>query len=122
MTGALVVGVGMRTGADAADILDAVRAVAAEVEVACLATVDRRAEEPGLVAAAAELGVPVVAFTPDELAAVAVPNPSVRTAAALGAPSVAEAAALLAATGGRLVVRKRVVGGITVATAMFGGR
>ncbi|WP_280357584.1 cobalamin biosynthesis protein [Nocardia otitidiscaviarum] len=122
MTGALVVGVGMRTGADAADILAAVRAVAAEDEVACLATVDRRAEEPGLVAAAAELGVPVVAFTPDELAAVAVPNPSVRTAAVLGTPSVAEAAAVLAAAGGRLVAHKRVVGGITVATAVFGGR
>ncbi|MRH93269.1 cobalamin biosynthesis protein [Nocardia sp. SYP-A9097] len=113
------VGVGLRAGAEAAVIAAAVRESLGDFAVACLATVDRRADEPGLVAAAELLGVPVVVFTADELARVVVPNPSARTAAAVGTPSVAEAAAVLASGGGELVVRKTVVGGITFAAAMI---
>ncbi|WP_280266305.1 cobalamin biosynthesis protein [Nocardia wallacei] len=118
MTGAeFVVGVGLRPSVRAVDIVDAIREAVGDKVVRCLATVDRRAGEPGLVEAAAELGVPIVAFEVAELAEVEVPNPRARTAAAIGAPSVAEAAALRAAAGGDLVVPKRVRPGITVAVA-----
>lgn len=111
------VGVGARSGTSAAVVVAAVREALGDMTIECLATVDRRADEPGIVAAAAEIGVPLLTFTPDELATVPVPHPSPRTAQALGTPSVAEAAALLASDGGELVVPKTVVGGITLAAA-----
>ncbi|MBF6329448.1 cobalamin biosynthesis protein [Nocardia transvalensis] len=113
----VIVGLGFRPGASAESILAAVRDAVNPCRIRCLATVDRRATEPGLRAAAADLAVPIVAYTSEELASVEVPNPAARTAAALGTPSVAEAAALRAAPTGELIASKRVVGGITVAVA-----
>ncbi|WP_315986113.1 cobalamin biosynthesis protein [Streptomyces sp. t39] len=74
-------------------------------EVTALATLDVKAAEPGVVAAAARLGVPVTAYTSARLAAVPGAGGSAAVLAAVGTPSVAEAAAL--AGGGELVVRKR---------------
>ncbi len=73
--------------------------------VAELATVDAKAGEPGLVEAARRLGVPLVTHAAEELARVAVPNPSDAPLAAVGTPSVAEAAALVG--GGELLLPKR---------------
>ncbi|MGX1811390.1 cobalamin biosynthesis protein [Nocardia sp. NPDC055321] len=115
----LAIGIGMRPGSSAESILTAVRDAAAGAPVACLATVDRRAAEPGLIAVAAQLGVRIIAYTPTQLTDVAVPNPSDRTAMALGTASVCEAAALLAARSAELRIRKRKVAGITVAAAVM---
>ncbi|PKW06985.1 cobalt-precorrin 5A hydrolase / precorrin-3B C17-methyltransferase [Streptomyces sp. 1222.5] len=106
----LVVGVGASRGAPAEEVLgligEALRAAGLSAgSVAELATVDAKAEEPGLVAAAERLGVPLVTYSAGELAAVEVPNPSDAPLAAVGTPSVAEAAAL--AGGGELLVPKR---------------
>ncbi|MFE2303376.1 precorrin-3B C(17)-methyltransferase [Streptomyces sp. NPDC059445] len=106
----LVVGVGASRGASVEEVLDLVRDALREAglsvpSVAGLATVDAKSEEPGIVGAAERLGVPVVTYTAEELAAVAVPNPSDAPLAAVGTPSVAEAAALLG--GGELLVPKR---------------
>ncbi|MCF3136262.1 precorrin-3B C(17)-methyltransferase [Streptomyces olivochromogenes] len=106
----LVVGVGASKGAPVDEVLGLVEAALADAglsarSVAELATVDAKAEEPGIVGAAARLGVPVVTYSAGELAEVAVPNPSDAPLAAVGTPSVAEAAAL--ARGGELVVPKR---------------
>lgn len=110
----LLVGVGARRGASAAEVLGLVRRTLGEAgwgteAVLALATAAGKATEPGLVAAAAELRVPLLAFDPARLAAVAVPSPSATVRAAIGAPGVAEAAALLAAgpAGGELLVGKR---------------
>lgn len=112
----VVVGIGARPGVTGDEVLAAVDAVIPRgVDVQALATVDRRADEPGVRAAAAERGWPVVGLAVDDLAAIDVPTPSARVAAALGAPSVAEAAALSA--GGALVVPKTVLGRVTVAVA-----
>ncbi|WP_067888068.1 cobalamin biosynthesis protein [Nocardia vaccinii] len=123
-SGELVVGVGYRPATDAADIVRAVREVLGDENFRCLATIDRRAGEPGFSAAAAELGVPVTAFTPDVLAEVPVPNPASRTRAAVATSSVAEAAALLACEkycgAGYLVIPKTVLGSVTVAVARCG--
>ncbi|GHE12030.1 cobalamin biosynthesis protein [Klenkia taihuensis] len=111
-----MVGVGARPGVSADLVLAAVDAVLpAGARVRALATVDRRAAEPGVRDAAAARGWPLVAFPVEALAAVPVPSVSARVAAALGTPSVAEAAAL--ADGGRLVVPKTVRGPVTVAVA-----
>ncbi|MEU0433336.1 precorrin-3B C(17)-methyltransferase [Streptomyces sp. NPDC006290] len=106
----LVVGVGASRGAPVDEVLglvgDALREAGLSVRsVAELATVDAKSEEPGILGAAARLGVPVVTYSAGELAAVAVPNPSDAPLAAVGTPSVAEAAALVG--GGELLVPKR---------------
>jgi cobalt-precorrin 5A hydrolase/precorrin-3B C17-methyltransferase len=119
----LVLGVGASTGADpeglARLVRDALAAAGLHAEaVGAVATVDRKAGEPALVAVAAGLGVPLRALPAAALAGVPVPNPSGVVAAAVGTPSVAEAAALLAAgPGGRLVVEKRRTADATVAVA-----
>ncbi|SCX39676.1 cobalt-precorrin 5A hydrolase [Klenkia marina] len=112
----VVVGVGARPGTPADEVLAAIDAVLPPGStVAALATVDRRAAEPGVQAAAAARGWPLVGLAVDRLAQVPVPTVSARVAAALGTPSVAEAAAL--ADGGELVVPKTVHGQVTVAVA-----
>ncbi|MFJ3230508.1 precorrin-3B C(17)-methyltransferase [Streptomyces sp. NPDC086787] len=106
----LVVGVGASKGAPAEEVLeligDALRDAGLSLaSVAELATVDAKSDEPGLVAAAERLGVPLVTYPAGELARVEVPNPSEAPLAAVGTPSVAEAAALV--RGGELLVPKR---------------
>ena len=101
----LVAGVGCSRGCPADELLTLIDAVLAEAggTLAALATVDRRASEPCVVAAAR--GLPLRTYGADELADVDVPTPSAVVARHVGTASVAEAAALLA--GGRLVVAKR---------------
>ncbi|HEX6513303.1 MAG TPA: precorrin-3B C(17)-methyltransferase, partial [Chloroflexota bacterium] len=106
----LVLGIGCSSGAPAAEVEELARAALGQADaslesVAELATIDRRSEEPGLLGFAARWHLPVHCFTPYELAAAAVPNPSHAVAAAVGTPSVAEAAALLA-SGAPLLVPK----------------
>ncbi|MGW1213319.1 precorrin-3B C(17)-methyltransferase [Streptomyces sp. NPDC002499] len=106
----LVVGVGASRGAPVNEVLglisDALRAAGLSVaNIAELATVDAKADEPGIIQAAQRLSVPLVTHSAEELAAVEVPNPSDAPLAAVGTPSVAEAAALVG--GGELLVPKR---------------
>ncbi|QFQ96365.1 cobalamin biosynthesis protein [Streptomyces phaeolivaceus] len=106
----LVVGVGAAIGVSVVEVLGLVESALREAgvsrgDVSVLATVDARAGEPGLVQAAERLGVPLVSYPAEELAAVAVPNPSGTALAAVGTASVAEAAALVG--GGELLVPKR---------------
>lgn len=108
----LTVGVGASRGVGADEILALVRRVLHEGglmpdAVRELATVDAKAGEPGLLAAADRLEVPLRTYPADVLAAVEVPTPSDVTRTAVATPSVAEAAALTASgPGGRLLVRK----------------
>lgn len=106
----LVVGVGASKDAPLDEVLGLVEetlrdAGLSALSVAALATVDAKAQEPGIVGAAERLGVPVVTYAPERLASITVPNPSGAPLAAVGTPSVAEAAAL--AEGGELLVPKR---------------
>lgn len=112
----ITVGLGAVSGVSADEVLAAVDAVlpagAAPVR---LATLDTRARETGVRAAAARRGWTLVGSPAAALAAVPVPTPSARVAAAVGTGSVAEAAALL--SGGTLTVPKLVHGRVTVAVA-----
>ena len=106
----LVVGVGASKGAPVEEILGLIESALGDAglspkSLAELATVDAKADEPGIVEAAARLGVPLVTHSAEELASVEVPNPSAAPLAAVGTPSVAEAAALV--RGGELLVPKR---------------
>ncbi|TXJ72680.1 precorrin-3B C(17)-methyltransferase [Streptomyces lavendulae] len=106
----LVVGVGASRGAPVDEVLALIESTLREAglsprSVTELATVDAKSKEPGILGVAERLGVPVVTYSAEELAAVEVPNPSAAPLAAVGTPSVAEAAALLG--GGELLVPKR---------------
>ncbi|MEV0441148.1 Rv2231c family pyridoxal phosphate-dependent protein CobC [Streptomyces spectabilis] len=120
----VVVGVGAGRGVPVEEVLGLVReclrdAGLSPLSVRELATVDAKRDEPGVVGAAARLGVPLVTYPADELARVAVPNPSGASLAATGTPSVAEASAL--ARGGELLVAKRKSAGrATCAIAWWG--
>ena len=117
----LVVGVGCSRGAPAAEILGHLDATLAEAglvaaSIVALASVDAKRDEPGLAEAARARRWPLRFHPAEELARLAVPNPSAAAARAVGTPSVAEAAAL---AGGRaeLVVPKRKTARVTVAVA-----
>ncbi len=122
----LVVGIGASRGAPADELDDLVTAVLGEAGLAaesvrCLATIDVKADEPGIRAVAHRRDWPLTTFTAAELSDVDVPSPSEVVRAAVGTPSVAEAAALLAARrAGRdasLVAPKRTSAMGTVAVA-----
>ena len=67
-------------------------------DVAAAASIDLKADEPGLLALAALHGWSMNFYTPAQLAAVPVPNPSETVRKYTGSPSVSEASALLAAS------------------------
>ena len=115
----LVAGIGASTAPPADEIADLLAEALAEAGLSrsslhCVATIDRRAGEPGITS----LGLPVVSYSSDQLAHVDVPNPSAVVQAAVGTASVAEAAALLAAgRGATLLVAKTASAHATVAIA-----
>ncbi|MGW5383033.1 cobalamin biosynthesis protein [Nocardia sp. NPDC003963] len=112
----LAVGLGLRPDLSTERILAALAEALPGQRIASLATLDRRAAEPGPRGAAAVLGVPLHSYSAEQMARVPVPNPSARVAAALGIPGVAEAAALLSGTG-PLLVPRQVAGAVVVAAA-----
>jgi|GEM_PF-1374302 len=66
-------------------------------DVVAVASITLKADEPGLLALAAQHGWAIAFYRPEQLAAVSVPNPSETVRRYTGTPSVSEAAALLAA-------------------------
>ena len=121
MTG-LVVGAGCSRGCPAEELLALIAAVLDEAgaqprSVRALATIDGRADEPGMVAAARHHGWPLVTHGAPALSAVDVPTPSAVVASHVGTASVAEAAALLSAGGDTLLVTKRASAHATCALA-----
>jgi cobalamin biosynthesis protein CbiG len=97
-----------------------------EATIAGIATIDRKANESGLVDYCRDRQLPLCGFSADQLSRVSTPSPSDRVKDLVGSPSVAEAAAILAAAiGAKLWVPKQVVrdadggtgGGVTVAIA-----
>jgi cobalt-precorrin 5A hydrolase/precorrin-3B C17-methyltransferase len=122
----LCVGVGSARGVSAEEVGALVDQALQEaslhpLSVRCVATVDLKADEQGILAVARERGWEVVTYPAGVLAEVGVPNPSEVVRAEVGTPSVAEAAALHAAgtygKSGELVVAKRKSANATVAVA-----
>ena len=66
-------------------------------QVAGAATIDRKGDEPAILALTTRHGWPLRLYSAAELARVPVPNPSATVLAHMGTPAVAEAAALLVA-------------------------
>lgn len=109
--GALVVGVGAARGVAYAELAETLTTALAgagltTTDVACIATLATKQDEPAIGQLAAALGADVVWLPAERLAEVPVPNPSAVVAGHVGTAGVAEAAALLASGGGDLVVAK----------------
>jgi cobalt-precorrin 5A hydrolase len=84
-----------------------------------LASIDLKADEPGIAALAQELGLPLEFFDREQIGGVedAMPTPSAAVKKHIGVKSVCEAAAILASRGGMLIVPKRSSRNATVAIA-----
>lgn len=110
----LAVGVGCDRGASATSVARAVRGTLeahglAPASVAAVATIDLKADEPGIVALARGLGCPLRLFDAAALdAEEGIERPSETVRRHVGTRAVAEPAALLAAGAGRLEVPKQV--------------
>jgi cobalt-precorrin 5A hydrolase len=101
-------------------LLDTLHAAGlARASLRSLASIDLKADEPGLAALAKELKLPLEFFAREQIGRVqdAVPSPSDAVAKHIGVKSVCEAAAMLASRGGTLIVPKRSSRNATVAIA-----
>ena len=83
----------------------------------CIATIDIKSDEAGLLALARSLRVPIRFFTREELSGIDSPNPSNIVNKHIGVPSVCEAAAILASEKGELIVPKQISPNVTLAIA-----
>ena len=121
----IILGIGCRKGTPAGQIQAAIHQLLKEqnlhpLSIAAVATIDLKKEEPGLLAAAKALQIPVICYSSEELAAV--PGDFAESAFVkqiTGVGNVCERAALKAARerGGYLVCHITVYDGVTVAAA-----
>jgi cobalt-precorrin 5A hydrolase len=124
--GSLVAGMGCNRGTDMQEMRDLLEKTLAANGLAisslrALATVDLKADEPGLLALAASLEIPLATFSRERLSGIShVPTPSAMVEKHIGVKSVCEAAALLATHRGRLIVPKQKTANVTVAVAADG--
>ena len=122
----LALGVGCERDCEPSELVDLVRATLAQAglaegAVACLASIDLKADEPAVIAAAAALDVPLVLFDAAALEAQSprLANPSEVVFAEVGCHGVSEGAALAAAgAAGELVVAKTKTKRATCAVAL----
>lgn len=119
----LALGVGCKRGVSVTQLEPFVREVLARHGLAAaslmgLASIEAKADEPGLLQLAEALGVPPVFYPASALAEVPVPTPSAMVQARMGVASVAEAAALLLANTSTILVPKQRGPGMTCAVAM----
>lgn len=119
----LVVGVGCNRGTPAAEVRGLIEAVFTRhglslQAVKCLATIEAKRDEAGILQAAAGLAVPVELVGPDVLRGVDAPHPSEVVARCMGVPSVCEASAIAVSRGGQILVGKTKGRNVTVAVAL----
>jgi cobalt-precorrin 5A hydrolase/precorrin-3B C17-methyltransferase len=118
----LVAGIGCNSGTPADEIEAAVRETLATgnlsfLSLRCMATIDKKALEPGLVAFCEKHNLPLVTFSATDLNKVKGVTLSAAARKATGAKAVAEPSALLASGSGKLLVKKEKRGNVTVAVA-----
>jgi cobalt-precorrin 5A hydrolase len=120
----LIVGIGCRQGASAERVLAAIHAALDKIEakpdqVRYIASADIKSHEVGLIDAARIIGIPLRFISSDELRDCVLDfEPSDFVKEKVDLPAVAEPAALLAGRRTRLILRKQIYDGITVAIAM----
>lgn len=122
----LSVGIGCRSHSSAAQIEAAVHAALGSIaltfeQIRSVASIDSKADEPGLREFCTHHGLPLTLFSREQIAAVRVANPSAAAREHAGVDGVCEPCALLAAhtptAAACLVVPKTIRDGVTVAIA-----
>lgn len=119
----LVAGIGCNRNTPAAEIEDVLFSVFRKFALSIqslsrMATIDIKADEPGLLSLSEQLRIPIALYDKSELARVeGVPTPSRRVEQHVGVGSVCEAAAILSAEPGKLIVPKQIGRNVTVAVA-----
>jgi cobalt-precorrin 5A hydrolase len=119
----LFLGIGCNSGTTAEEIHEVIlsnckRLLLSPASIAALASAEAKESEPGLLAAAAAMKLPLRFFSSTELNSVATPTPpSEHALAAIGAQGVAEPAAILSSGGGKLLLKKVKSGNVTLAIA-----
>ena len=117
----LSVGVGCRRGVTAEQILYAIKSALAEVgakieDVRVIATAEIKKDEKGLIEAADRIKKPLMFVSKSDINRMETASPS--KAEKIGLKSVAEACALYYSKEKRLILPKKVYGGVTVAIAV----
>lgn len=122
----LAVGVGFRRGVSFQQIEAAVSTLLKPytmADVACVATLESKAQDSALMAFCAHHRLPLLTFSTQDVDACFDRHPSLRGSpvvhAQVGVEGVCEPCALLAAPRGKLVGQKRILDGVTVAIAAF---
>ena len=119
----LVAGIGCNRGTDSEEISTHLKEVLeshrlAPTSLKCLASIDVKSDEAGLIAVAESLDMPLIFFTSEELNQVkGIKNPSPVVEKHVGVKSVCEAAAIKASQYGTLIVPKESTKNVTVAIA-----
>lgn len=119
----LVVGIGCNRGTSAEEIETAVRnklkqSFLAFASIACIASIDAKQDEVGLLEFAEKFRLPLQFHTAEQLNQVDMPSPvSLHAQKAVGAKGVCEPAALLSSGMGEMLIRKQKVGNLTLAVA-----
>jgi cobalt-precorrin 5A hydrolase len=119
----LVAGLGCNRNTNWQEIQDLLTRVLARAGLASqslcrLASIELKADEPGLLALAQDLQIPIEFFSPEQLNQVKdIATPSTVVEKHVGVRSVCEAAAILAARRGTLIVPKQSTRNVTVAIA-----
>jgi cobalt-precorrin 5A hydrolase len=122
----LVVGLGCNRNTDLDEIENLLNRVCekynlAPASLSALASVDLKADEPGILALADARQLPLRFFSRDRLGRVeGIQSPSAMVTKHIGVPSVCEAAAILAADQGDLIVPKHKSANVTLAIARRG--
>jgi len=119
----LIAGIGCNRGTDSQEIRDHLTEVFESNRLAvpslkCLASIDVKNDEAGLIEVAQSLELPLIFFKREELNQVkGIKNPSLLVEKHVGVKSVCEAAAILASQNGTLIVPKQSTKNVTVAIA-----
>ena len=122
----LVAGIGCNRNTETREIKTLLEEVLAANNLAgsslkCIASIDVKSDEAGLIELAELLKLPLVFFSPEQLNQVErIENPSQIVEKHVGVKSVCEAAAILAAQNGTLIVPKHTTRNATVAIARIG--
>lgn len=120
----ITAGIGCRRGITGKAVADALCRAADQVglslsAISQAASIDLKKGEPGLVSYCRERKLPFVTFTAEELQSVQGDfTPSSFVSSVTGVDNVCERSAVLASDGGRLLLKKTVQDGVTVAFAM----
>lgn len=119
----LVVGIGCNRGTASEEIENVVAETFSRLHlhlqsIACLASIEAKADEVGLLEYAQRFDLPVDFHSASEMNRVEVPSPpSEHALAAVGATGVCEPAALLSSNNGKLLLGKQKSGNVTIAIA-----